>query len=144
MALVSQGHRTQGQQELELLVPALERGLGPKHPLYHRAVFLRGLVHAQEQRHDRARPLFEQALAGQKTTLGMGHAHTLRTQYELAVALKIADDPAWLPLMQEVKDHARGAVGWENDLYTQATLALGLLRLPTPLVRAITRYGRPG
>jgi TIR domain len=58
-------------------------------------------------------------------------------------ALKLLGDPGWLPLMREVRDRARDAVGRENDLYAQSLIALGLLRLPTPLVRAVTRFGRP-
>jgi tetratricopeptide (TPR) repeat protein len=142
-ALVSQGRRDQGRTELASLLPELARQLGDRHPLYLRAVFLRGLIFAQLQQHESARPLFEQALAGQRVVLGTRHAHTLRTQYELAVALKMTDDSAWHPKMVEVNRLAREAVGWENDLYTQSLIALGLLRLPTSAVRLITRFGRP-
>ena len=129
-ALVSQGKRDQGGRELDLLVPRLERRLGDRHPLFLRALFLRGLIHAQLQQHEQA-------------VLGKGHAHTLRTQYELAVTRKLAGDPSWQPLMREVNRLAPQAVGRENDLYTQSLLALGLLRLPTGLVKAVARFGRP-
>ena len=142
-AVVSQGRRETGGAELDVLLPAVRRRLGPDHPLYYRALLLRGLIHAQLDQPAIARPLFEQALAGQKAALGLGHAHTLRTQYELAIALKLEDDPRWRPLMEEVRERARAAVGRENDLYAQAQIALALLRLPTPLVRALTRFGRP-
>jgi tetratricopeptide (TPR) repeat protein len=143
-ALVSQGRRKHGCEELEALLPALERTLGTEHPLYYRALFLRGLIHAQRQDPRTARPLLQRALTGQKVTLGLGHAHTLRTQYELAVVLKLEDDPGWRPLMQEVHDRARAATGRENDLYAQSLIALGLLRLPGSLVRAVAWFGRPG
>jgi tetratricopeptide (TPR) repeat protein len=143
-ALVSQGRRALGRKELDTVLPALERRLGTEHPLYYRALFLRGLIHAQLQQPTRARPLFEQALAGQKAVLGLGHAHTLRTQYELAVVLKLDGDPGWQPLMREVHDRARDATGRENDLYAQSLLALGLLRLPAWAVRSVAWFGRPG
>ena len=140
-ALVSQGKRELGGKELDTLVPVLERRLGDRHPLFLRALFLQGLVHAQL--HQQAEPLFVRALHGQRAVLGAGHAHTLRTQYELAVVRKLADDPSWHPLMKEVNRLAPTAVGRENDLYTQSLIALGLLRLPTGLVKAISRWGRP-
>lgn len=142
-ALVSQGNRDQGREELKTLLPALERRLGDRHPLFLRALFLQGLVHAQLQQHQQAEPLFERALHGQRAVLGAGHAHTLRTQYELAVMRKLANDPSWQPLMKEVNRLARTAVGRENDLYAQSLLALGLLHLPTGLVKLISRWGRP-
>jgi tetratricopeptide (TPR) repeat protein len=143
-ALVSQGRRRRGCEELDILLPALQRRLGIEHPLYYRALFLRGLIHAQLQDPASARPLFQRTLAGQRATLGLGHAHTLRTQYELAVALKLDGDPGWQPLVQEVHERAREATGRENDLYAQSLIALGLLRLPASLVRAVAWYGRPG
>lgn len=141
-ALISQGHREEGRREVDLLRPRLENRLGPQHPQSGRAVFLDGLLHAQNQRPDLARPLFDDALGRQTAALGRGHAHTLRTQYELAVACKLLDDERWLPLMREVKERSVSATGRKNDLYVQACLALGLLRLPTEMIRVISRWGR--
>lgn len=64
-ALVSQGKRDKGGEELSLLLPRLHRQLGARHPLSLRAVFLRGLIHAQRQQYTLAAPLFERALRGQ-------------------------------------------------------------------------------
>ena len=143
-ALVSNGKRDAGRAELVTLLPLAARRLGEGHPLYLRALFLTGLIHAQLQDFQAARVLFDRALAGQRAVLGTRHAHTLRTQYELAIALKMTDDPAWQGLMSEVKQLAPEAVGRVNDLYTQACIALELLRLPAGIVRAITRLTRSG
>lgn len=142
-ALVSQGHRDEGRSEVDRTLLQLGQRLGADHPLHCRTVFLDGLLHAQLQQYDLARSRFEEALRGQRAALGITHAHTLRTQYELAVACKLLGDGRWLPLMREVKGLAPHAVGRTNDLYAQSCIALGLLRLPTPLVRAVTRRGRP-
>lgn len=142
-ALVSQGERDEGGKELRLLLPKLQGQLGDRNPLFLRAVFLSGLILAQCQQHEQATPLFERALRGQRAVLGPGHAHALRTQYELAVMYKLAGDRRWRPLMKEVNRLAPAAVGRETDLYAQSVLALALLRLPTKLVRAVARAGRP-
>jgi tetratricopeptide (TPR) repeat protein len=141
--LVSLGKRDDGRAELAALRPALVGRLGERHPLTLRATFLSGLVHAQLQQYGQARPLYEQALAGQRSVLGRRHPHTLRTQYELAIALRLTGDDGWLPMMTEVAALAPAAVGRINDLYTQAQIALRLLRLPTWAIRAATRLGRP-
>jgi hypothetical protein len=69
---------------------ALVRHLGERHPLSLRALLLSGLIRAQRQQHDQARPLLEVTLAAQRAVLRSRHAHTLRTQYELAIALTMA------------------------------------------------------
>lgn len=142
-ALVSQGKRGEGDKELDLLQPKLDSRLGDRHPLSLRALFLRGLIRAQLQQHTLATPLLERALHGQRALLGQGHAHTLRTEYELAVMYKLAGDRRWHDLMKEVNRLAPAAVGRENDLYIQSAIALLLLRLPATVVDAIARFGRP-
>jgi tetratricopeptide (TPR) repeat protein len=141
--LVSLGRRDDGRAELATLQPALAGRLGERHPLTLRAMFLSGLIHGQLQQYAQARPLYEQALAGQRSVLGRRHPHTLRTQYELAIALRLTGDGGWQPMMAEVAALAPAAVGRVNDLYTQAKIALQLLRLPTWAIRAATRAGRP-
>jgi len=144
-ALASQGRVDEARAELSTLRPTLARYLGTQHPYYLRATYVEGLTYAQRKEYGRARELFELALAGQQTVLGPVHAHTLRTQYELAVALKFTSDSGGSArLMAEVRANAPKAVGWENDLAAQAFIANILLRLPMPLIKVITGFGRSG
>jgi hypothetical protein len=141
-ALVALG-RQEAADELVPLRPALARRLGERHPLHLRALYLTALLHARKDEYGPARQLFEQALAGQRAVLGTRHKHTLQTQYELAVVLKLGGDAGWQPLMTEVAQLAPAAIGRGNDLYAQALIAGQLLRMPAGLVRRIVRFGRP-
>ncbi|HEY6748527.1 MAG TPA: TIR domain-containing protein [Mycobacteriales bacterium] len=139
-ALVSLGRHAEGRVELDQLLPGLADRLGERHPLWLRALFARGLVFGQLGDYAAARPLHERALAGQRATLGTGHPHTLRTQYELAVALKMTGGRGWRPLLAQIRRSAPR----RSDLYAQSLLASGLLLLPTPAIAAVTRRGRLG
>lgn len=134
-ALVSLGRRDEGRAELDRLLPELAGRLGEEHPLWLRALFSRGLVDAQRGDHAAARALFERALAGQRAALGTGHPHTLRTQYELAVALKLTGGTGWQSLLTEIRRSAPR----RSDLYAQSLLAAGLLLLPARVIRMVTR-----
>jgi TIR domain len=143
-ALVSQGHVDQARELLTTLRPALARNFGDNHPYYLRATFAEGMTYGQRMDFRAARTRYERALRGQLAVLGPMHAHTLRTQYELAVAMKFTDDAERsAALIADVRRKAPHAVGRANDLYTQAWVADVLLRLPTPLVWLITKWGRP-
>ena len=143
-ALASQGRPDTARAELTALLPQLALRFDERHPLYLRATFILGLTYSQRDGYRRARQLFETAYAGQVAVLGPLHAHTLRTQYELAVAMKFTGDPRRSEeLIEEVFRLAPRAVGRTNDLYTQAAVAKVLLKLPAGAVRVISRWGRP-
>ena len=144
-ALASQRRPDQARDELTAIFAHLVRQFGEQHPLYLRALFIVGLTYAQRDDYPQSRQVLETAYAGQLAVLGPLHAHTLRTEYELAVALKFTgEQQRSAQLIDEVFRLAPRGVGRMNDLYTQAAVAKVLLKhLPASVIRIVTRWGRP-
>jgi tetratricopeptide (TPR) repeat protein len=142
-ALVSLGRPEQARSELIALMPDLLLRFGVRHPLQWQAGFLLGQVHSQMGEYAPAAEVYTRAYDGQRIALGPGHPHTLRTQFELGITLKVVGQSRRAAAMiRAVRLTAPASVGRNTDLFAQAVLATGLLWLPSWLWHWIATRGK--
>jgi hypothetical protein len=109
------------------------------HLLYFRCRFVLGMAYGQLSKFERSVEHLEQAHRGQLGTLGEAHPETLRTQFELAMALKLAgstDQARINGLLDRARVLSAEVTGRLNDLYGLPMVGSVVARLtPAPLLR---------
>ena len=100
-------------------MPDLLLRFGVRHPLQWQAGFLLGQVHSQMGEYAPAAEVYTRAYDGQRIALGPGHPHTLRTQFELGITLKVVGQSRRAAAMiRAVRLTAPASVGRNTDLCT--------------------------
>jgi tetratricopeptide (TPR) repeat protein len=130
-SLIAQGKASEARDHAKELLAVLERRTGPDHPLYLRCGYVLGMAYFQLGRFPRAIDHLDEAHRGQLVTLGEAHPETLRTQFELAMALKLGDRTGKAranALLDRVRVLSPKVTGRLNDLYGQAAVASVLAR----------------
>ncbi|RAS59243.1 hypothetical protein C8D87_115103 [Lentzea atacamensis] len=139
LALIGQGEAAAARDHARDLLPVLDSRVGADHPLYHRCSYVLGMAYAQLASFPRAVDHLDSAHRGQLITLGEAHPETLRTQFELAIALKLRDSKSNKranALLDRVRVLSPRVTGRLNDLYGQSVVASTLARFsPTWLLR---------
>ncbi|ANZ40968.1 hypothetical protein BBK82_38285 [Lentzea guizhouensis] len=143
-ALISHGQPKKALDSTAVLLPVVRERLGEHHPLVLREHYVRGLAHSQLGEIVEGADELGTAHRGQLTTLGIVHPETLRTQFELAIALKLrdhdGDNRRANVLLDEVWKHANHVTGWLDDLPWQAFFGATLVRwTPVRALRGIHR-----
>ena len=129
-ALVTQGKSLETLAHLSAVRLDIERRLGDRNPLYHRAGFLLGWALRGLRRDADALAAFKAAFEGQRELLGSVHPHTLHSEYEYAVTLMLfkrkreAD-----PYLAEVRRLLPQSIGYRSDLPMQVKFATAFAAL---------------
>jgi tetratricopeptide (TPR) repeat protein len=138
-ALISQGKPHAARDHAKELMGVLAGRTGVDHLLYFRCHFVLGMAYGQLSKFDRSVEQLDQAHRGQLSTLGEAHPETLRTQFELAMALKLGDSPDQArinALLDRARSLSAEVTGRLNDLYGLPTVGAMVARLaPGPLLR---------
>ncbi|MCP2247362.1 TIR domain-containing protein [Lentzea aerocolonigenes] len=142
-ALIGQGRAAAARDHARALLPVLESRVGVDHPLHHRCSYVLGMAYLQLAKFPQAIEHLESAHRGQLVTLGEAHHETLRTQFELAMALKLQDrkfNKRANALIDRVRVLSPKVTGRLNDLYAQSWVASIIARFsPTWLLRSAHR-----
>ncbi len=130
-ALISQGEVRRARDHAKAVLAVLGRRTGTGHPLYLRCAYVLGMAYCQLGKFPQAVAHLDAAHRGQVITLGVAHPETLRTQFELAMALKLEGRQGKArgnTLLTGVWKLSPKATGRLNDLYGQAVFAVVLAR----------------
>jgi hypothetical protein len=130
-ALISQGEARRARDHAKAVLAVLARRTGTGHPLYLRCAYVLGMAYCQLSKFPQAVAHLDAAHRGQVITLGAAHPETLRTQFELAMALKLEGRQGKArgnTLLTGVWKLSPKATGRLNDLYGQAVFAVVLAR----------------
>ncbi|RSM91495.1 TIR domain-containing protein [Kibdelosporangium aridum] len=129
LALISQGKATDARAYATALLVVLRGRLDEGHPLVSRCLYTLGMAHFQLADFAAAAGCLESAHTGQLVAFGLYHHETLRTQFELGMALKLRNNDCRAnALLDGVRLAAPRVTGRVNDLYGQATVATTFAR----------------
>jgi hypothetical protein len=133
--LINQGKAAEARSHAGDMLAVLRGRMDDTHPLVLRCCYVLGMAHFQMGEFNAAVACLEEARTGQLAAFGLLHHETLRTQYELGVALKMTNqNTRGNALLDGVRQAAPKVTGRLNDLYGQTIAATTLARFASSWV----------
>lgn len=143
-ALIALGKPGEARRAVEAVEADLTDRLPLLDPVLLRSQVVLGYAAAQCGHSEDATGHFRRAYEGQRDVLGPEHPHTLRSQLNLAINLKLTGHSAEANrIFHQVRRAAPSAVGRSTDLFGQAFVASVLGPLPTSLWRLLGNKPKP-